>query len=79
MLTLTNSAAFERKQSCEKEISALSMTLTGNILLSKKEDIDTATEERDSLQDFLINYWIINEHECRGGVFLCVEGVKCHY
>lgn len=53
MLTLTNSAAFERKQSCEKEITALSMTLTGNILLSKKEDIDTAVEDRDSPQDFL--------------------------
>lgn len=28
------------------------MTLTGNILLSKKEDIDTAVEDRDSPQDF---------------------------
>lgn len=44
------------------------MTLTDNILLSKIEDIDTAIEDTDSLRDFLIHYWIINEHvyECRG-------------
>lgn len=55
------------------------MILTGNILLWKKEDFDTVMQNTDSPQDFVINYWIINEHECSGGVFLCVEGVKCHW
>lgn len=59
-----------------EKITELLITLTGNILLSNMEDINTAIEDTDSLQDGLINYWIINEqvYVCSGGgcVYTCV-------